>query len=424
MDGARAAGHNAAMAQAEPMPPRGDEILGDATRGDAAAVDLAGRTVLQVVPALDAGGVERTAVDVARAVAQAGGRSLVVSAGGRLERELEAAGVEALRLPLDTRSPADLLHNAQALRRLIIRERIDVVHARSRLPAWAALWAARRTGAAFVTTYAGIYNARSRLKRAYNGVMARGDVVIANSEFTRAHLLAQHGADTARVVAIPRGLDLARFDPAAVSAERVSKARAAFGRLQNDPRTVLLLAGRLTRWKGQALAIEALARAVGRGGDLGLVLVGDDQGRTAYREELTAAAARLGVADRVRLVGHWDDMPAAYLACDAALAPSLEPEAFGRTAVEPQAMGRPVLAADHGGARETVQDGVTGLRATPGDLDAWTEALLTAARWSPAERAAMGEAGRAWVRPRFSVQAMTAATLQVYAGLLAGRARR
>ena len=404
MDAGAAPRQNAAMAQAR--------------------TDLAGRTILQVVPALDAGGVERTAVDVAKAVAATGARSIVVSAGGRLEPELEAAGVTSRRLALDSRSPAALLANARALRRMIEAEGIDLVHARSRLPAWAAMWAARRAGAAFVTTYAGIYNARSGLKRGYNRIMARGDVVIANSAFTREHVLAEHGVGPDRVVAIPRGLDLARFDADAVSPQRVAAARLDLGRADDDERAWLLLAGRLTRWKGQTLAVEALARAVARGTDAVLVLAGDDQGRTAYREELQALAEQLGLGDRVRIAGHVDDMPATYLACDAVLAPSLEPEAFGRTAAEPQALGRPVLAADHGGARETVAPEVTGLLVAPGDGEAWAQAIARAAAWTPAERDAMGAAGQARVRALFSVQSMTDATLAIYARLLAGRPGR
>ena len=393
----------------------------DPPRPTDAAVSLAGRTILQVVPALQAGGVERTAVDVAIAVARADGRSFVVSEGGRLEAELTAGGVEALHLPLEGKAPWTLASNAVALRRLIRERRIDLVHARSRAPAWSALWAARRSGVAFVTTYAGIYNAGSRLKRGYNAVMARGDRVIANSAFTAAHLIAEHGTDPLRVLAIPRGLDLARFDPAAVTPERVERMRVHFGLDGARLRPTALLAGRLTRWKGQALAVEALARAVGDGADLALVLAGDDQGRTGYRQELLALAERLGVADRLRLVGHVDDMPAAYLACDFAIAPSLDPEAFGRTAAEPQAMGRPVLAADHGAARETVEDGVGGRLVAPADVRAWGQALAVASRWTPAEREAMGAAGAERVRRLYSVEAMTAATLAVYRGLLASR---
>ena len=377
-----------------------------------------GTVTLQVTPALDAGGVERTTVDMAAAVVAADGRALVASRGGRLEAELAAAGGRLMRLPVDTKSPLALWRNAGRLRALIAREGVTLVHARSRASAWSALSAARRAGVPFVTTYAGVYAARSAAKRLYNSVMARGDLVIANSQFTRDHLLAEHrGLDPARVVAIPRGIDLAAFDPDAVAPSRVAAARADMGLEPRDRRPVVLLAGRLTRWKGQGLMVEALARS---GADAVLVLAGDDQGRTGYRDDLVRLAAAHGVAGRVRVCGHLADMPAAYLACDLAVAPSLEPEAFGRTAVEPQALRRPVLAADHGAPRETVEPGVTGWRVPPGDADAWAQALARALAASPDARARMGEAGHARVVRLYSLRAMTDATLLAYARLLDG----
>ena len=382
-----------------------------------------GACVLQVVPALDAGGVEQTALDMARAVAVAGGVALAASAGGRLEAELARRGGELVRMPLDRKAPWTLLANAARLERLIRARGVEVVHARSRAPAWSALLAARRTGAAFVTTYHGVYNARSGLKRAYNRVMASGDVVIANSAFTAEHLLAEHpGVDPSRVVTIPRGVDLARFRPDLVTTDRVAAVRNAWGLAPDDRRPVALLAARLTAWKGQRLLIEALARLQGQG-ELVLVLAGDDQGRTAYTDSLRAAAAEAGLSERVWIVGHCADMPAAYLAADFACAPSLDPEAFGRTAVEPQAMGRPVLAADHGAVRETVEDGVTGWRVAPGDADAWAAALARVLDTPAGARAAMGAAGRARVERFYSLETMTAATLGVYARLLAERRR-
>ncbi len=382
-----------------------------------------GACVLQVVPALDAGGVEQTTLDMAQAIDEAGGVALVASAGGRLQAELARRGGELVRMPLDRKAPWTLLANAARLERLIRSRGVDLVHARSRAPAWSALMAARRTGVTFVTTYHGVYNARSGPKRAYNRVMARGDAVIANSAFTAAHLLAEHpGVDPARVATIPRGVDLARFSPDRVSAGRVAAMRAAWGLAADDRRPVALLAARLTSWKGQRLLIDALARLRGREEPV-LVLAGDDQGRTAYTDSLRAATAEAGLAERVRIVGHCADMPAAYLAADFACAPSLDPEAFGRTAVEPQAMGRPVLAADHGAVRETVEDGVTGWRVPPRDAQAWAAALERMLAVSPHHRRAMGEAGRVRVERLYSLKAMTEATLGIYARLLAERRR-
>ena len=378
-----------------------------------------GFTLLQVVPALETGGVEQTALDVAAAVVAAGGRAIVVSSGGRLEPRLTALGATSIRLPVQSKNPLTVAANALKLRALIAREHVSIVHARSRAPALSARWAARAAGVPFVTTYAGIYNAGSPLKRWYNGVMASGDLVIANSGFTRAHLIAEHATDPDRVIAIPRGIDLDAFDPAAVSDERVASLTSMWGL---DARPTLLLAGRLTRWKGHALMLEALALLKARGVvDWQAIFAGDDQGRAGYRAELVAQIARLGLGAQVRLVGHCADMPAAYLAIEIAVAPSLEPEAFGRTAVEPQAMGRPVLAADHGGARETVIDGVSGWLVAPGDPAAWAEALEEALAAGPNAWDRMGEEGRANVRTRFSVEAMTRATLEAYGRLLARR---
>ena len=381
-------------------------------------------TLLQITPALDTGGVEQTTLDIARAVTAAGGRALVASRGGRMEGELARRGAELVRLDMATKNPLTMLDNARALGRVIRDEGVSLVHIRSRAPAFAALAAARRAGVPVVTTYHGVYNARSALKRWYNGVMVRGDVTIANSDFTRSHVLATHAVAPDRVLSIPRGVDLGRFDPAAVAPDRVAALREAWGMAPDETRTVFLLAGRLTRWKGQELVIRALGAAQLAGGPgMILVLAGDDQGRHEYTASLRALAELEGVAEAVRIVGHCADMPAAYLAADVALSPSLEPEAFGRTAVEPQAMGRPVLAAAHGGPAETVLDGETGWLLAPGSLQAWAAGLTAAALTSPARRAEMGAAGMARARRLYSLDAMCDATLAVYQQVLAEQAR-
>jgi glycosyltransferase involved in cell wall biosynthesis len=378
-------------------------------------------TVLQITPDLDSGGVEQTTLDVAAAIAAAGGRALVASAGGRMEGALAEAGGELVRLSVGSKSPLRMIFNALTLKALIAREGVDIVHVRSRAPMAAALWAARRTGAKVIATYHGVYKAGSNLKRWYNGLMTGGDLVIANSDFTRDHLIAEHGVEMSRVVAIPRGVDLSRFDPDRVSPTRVADLRRGWGLDPEDRRQVVLCAGRLTRWKGQVLLVEAAAQLEERGeSSFVLVFAGDDQGRTGYRHELEAAIVEAGV--QARIVGHCEDMPAAYLVADVVCAPSIEPEAFGRTAVEPQAMGRPVLAADHGAARETVVDGVTGWLVPPGDADAWADALVRALTQVREAREAMGRAGRARAAELYSVEAMTGATLAVYRRLLAGRA--
>jgi glycosyltransferase involved in cell wall biosynthesis len=379
-------------------------------------------TLLQVVPRLDTGGAEQTTIDVAAAVHAAGGRAVVASMGGRMEPALASAGGELARMTVHSKNPLTVLANALRLAALVRRRKVDLLHVRSRAPAFSAVLAARLTGVPLIATYHGVYNARSGLKRWYNGVMTRGEAVIANSQFTRTHVTAQHRVDPARVVAIPRGVDIARFDPAAVTDERKAALAQAWGLDPADRRVKILLAGRLTRWKGQALAIGAAARLKAEGrADFLLILAGDSQGRAGYQAELEAAIAGHGLQDQVRIVGHCADMPAAYALCDLAIAPSLDPEAFGRTAVEPQAMGRPVIAADHGATRETVVPGETGWLVPPGDEAAWARALAVALDAGAEGRARIGAAARERARRLYSVQAMCAATLRVYAEVLERR---
>jgi glycosyltransferase involved in cell wall biosynthesis len=380
-------------------------------------------TLLQVVPELETGGAEQTTIDVARAVIQAGGKALVATRGGRMTARLEADGARLAQMPVQSKNPMTMLGNAARLVDLIRQQNVSLIHARSRAPAFSALWAAHATGTPFVATYHGVYKANSGLKRWYNAVMTRGDLVIANSDYTRVHVLAEHHVDPAKVVTIPRGVDLDRFNPSWVTPDRVDALRAAWGVSANDSRCKVLLAGRLTRIKGHLTIIEAAARLKAQGrGDFLILFAGDDQGRTGYDEELRTAIAQAGLEGEVKIVGHCDDMPAAYLLCDIAVLPTTVPESFGRAAVEPQAMGRPVIASNHGGTVETVVDGVSGWLVAPGEPDLWAAAIARAIDIGRGRRMEMGHAGMNRTRQLYRVDAMCDATLAAYARVLEARA--
>ncbi|MEE2565161.1 glycosyltransferase family 4 protein [Hyphobacterium marinum] len=373
--------------------------------------------ILQVIPRLDTGGAERTTIEVAEALTRAGHTALVASEGGRQEGALDAAGARLFRMPLDSKTPWGLEANTARLVRLIRTEGVDLVHARSRAPAWSALRAARRTGIPFVTTYHGAYNARSGLKRFYNSVMARGDRVIANSNYIAAHVMEEHGVGPDRIAVIPRGVDIDRFARSPETVARAATLKAALG--VPEDRIVGVLPARLTRWKGQTVAIEAMAALKTEGGSLPyLLFVGDDQGRADYRQELETLIARYGLDSDIGLAGHQDDMPAIYALADFALNPSTDPEAFGRTAAEASAAGLPVIAADHGGAREVVLSGKTGWRVPPGDVPALAGAISELMGLNFEAHRRMGRAGAAHVAANFTVTGLQDSTLRVYRELL------
>lgn len=369
--------------------------------------------ILQVLPALVTGGVERGTIEIAEAQIAAGFRAIVASAGGPMVAELERLGARHVALPLDRKSPLALWRNAAGLAALARAEGVAILHARSRGPAWSALLAARRTGARFVTTYHGTYNEGFPGKRAYNAVMAKGDRVIAISHFIAGLIAERHGTPAERIRIIPRGVDPRRFDPALVAPERLALLRATWDVPEGYP--VILLPGRVTRWKGQGVLVEAMAATTGNAMAL---LVGNQGGKRDFVAELEARIAALGLGGRVRLVGHAEDMAAALLLADVVVHASTDAEAFGRTVIEAQAMARPVIASDLGGPRETVADGVTGWRVPPGDAAALAAALTRVLAMAAPERAAIGAAARQAVLAHYTTRAMQDATIAVYRELL------
>lgn len=375
--------------------------------------------VLQVLPRLETGGVERGTADIAAALVRAGWRAVVASAGGPMVREIERAGATHVTLPVESKNPWVICRNVGRLAEVIARHRVSLVHARSRAPAWSAWSAAQRQNVPFLTTFHGTYNFKSGLKRRYNAIMTRGVRVIAISEFIGRHVVDVYGVDPGRVHVIPRGIDLAAFDTARVSPERVMQLARAWRLPDGVP--VVMLPGRLTRWKGQTVLIEALARLGRR--DLSCLLVGSDQGRADYRAELEKLIAARGLEGVVRVVDHCRDMPAAFMLADVVVSASTDPEAFGRVVAEAGAMGRPVVATDHGGAREIVRPGETGWLVPPGDPDALAAALAEALSLDAGQRHALAETTVAHIRARFSREQMAEATLYVYKDILAERGR-
>jgi glycosyltransferase involved in cell wall biosynthesis len=406
------------------MHPYGDSLSAGLAFPSPQSHVLTGRTLLQIIPEMDAGGAERTTVDIAEALTHLGARALVATEGGRLIGELQTKGGVWIPFPAKTKNPFLMMLNARKLMRICIEERVSLIHARSRAPAWVALMAARTLNLPFVTTYHGSYSGKSAIKVLYNSVMARGDRVIANSHYTSDLIMKAYPASKSRLRVIHRGTDMMVFSPSSVSFDRVEAIRKQW-KLQPHERAVLL-AARLTEWKGQKVLIEAARRLKDQGvNDVVFILAGDAQGRTTYVRELDTLITSLGLSECVRRVGHCTDMPAAFLAASVVAVPSTEPEAFGRSAVEAQAMGTPVVVSNLGAVPETVlappqvaMGQHTGWHVAAGDAVALAHSLGDALMMQASVRDALARRARTHVERHFSLERMVDSTLHVYAEVL------
>lgn len=373
--------------------------------------------ILQVLPELRAGGVERGTIEMAQAIQDAGWQAVVASAGGAMVHALKQMGAKHIQLPLETKNPFKMRANAAALARVIKEHQVDIVHARSRAPAWSAYWAAQKTGARFITTFHGTYGMQNKWKKKYNAIMTKGERVIAISEFIAAHIREHYEVDAQKLRIIHRGVDVERFSQDKVTGMRVQDVAKSW--LMPDDAThvpVILLPGRITRWKGQAVLLQALAKIK----DLPFfcVLLGDDAGHPTFRKELEESIIKLGLAGKARIAPNTSSMAEAYMLASVVVAPSTDPEAFGRIPIEAQAMGKPIIATNHGGFRETVIDGETGWLVPPADVDALADRLRKALALTPEEREAWAQRARHYACEYFSSDLMKHKTINVYSELL------
>ena len=374
--------------------------------------------VLQIIPKLDGGGAEAATLEITRALKSKGHDAFIASEGGRLEREIKQAGGEIFHLPVASKNPLTIWRNIRRLKKLCRAMNVNLIHARSRAPAWSAYFAARQLGIAFITTYHSKVHAKPKAKVFYNAIMTRGAAVIANSRYTASQIAQIHKTPQDKIHIVPRGCDADYFNP-----ENIMQAERAALRAQwqaDEDTFVVLCPARLTAWKGQDLLIEAF-------GDLmvaeprtkaKLVLVGDAQGRTAYQKHLENRITEKGLTNRVIFTGHVTNMPQVYAAADITVLPSRKPEPFGRTAIEAQAAGCPVIASDEGGFCETVlteaEGAAHGWRVPANRLDTLTQALQEALHTPQAERVEKGQKARQFIATTFTLDNMCAQTINIY----------
>ena len=377
-------------------------------------------TVLIVVPTLGAGAAEHGAVELVRLLRAAGHHAIVAARAGRLLGAVTALGGEFVPLDVASKNPIVMLRNAAALVRLARRRHCDVIHALGRAGAWSASLAARRCNVPFVTGWFKGFREQNFLKRLYNGVMARGDHVIATSEDIAQLIHERYGTRWERLAVVPLSIDFAPFDPAQVARQRVTAMRKAWG---VEPETrVILVTGRIVRRKGHHVVVKALKRLKDMGlTDFLCVFVGEDHGRTTYTGELWDLVLASGVMDHVRMAAPVRDMPAAYAAASVVVSAAVQLEGVQRAILEAQAMARPVIVSDLAAGPDVVltapavpDNRVSGLRFPSGDEAALAGALMRLLAMPETARGAMGRRGRAWVLDHFDADRGARRMLALY----------
>ena len=377
-------------------------------------------SILIVVPALDAGAADVGALGLVRILTAAGHRAIVASQAGRLVADVTAAGGEFVALDLASNNPLRMLRNTAALSRIARERNCDAIHALGRSAAWSAYFAARLRGIPFMTSWYKGFRDQNIFKHMYNGVMARGDRVVAVSEQIAQLINDRYGMPWERITVVPSSVDLGRFDPAEIAPERVEAMRHAWS-IQRDTR-VILIVGRIVRRKGHHVVVKAAKRLKEMGfKDFLCVFVGEDRGRTHYTGELWDLVLATGTMDVVRMAAPVFDMPAAYAAASVVVSAAVQPEGLQRTILEAQAMARPVIASDLGAGPDVVltppavpENRITGLRFHTGDDTALTAALLRLFALPEPVRRAMGARGRDWVLSHFNAPAIAEQTLRLY----------
>ena len=372
--------------------------------------------VLQVLPELEMGGVEIGTVEIAGGLQKKGIKNFVASQGGRLVYDLEKIKVEHLTLPLKTKNIFKMRKNADKLAQFIREKGINIVHARSRAPAWSAYWAAKKAGVHFMTTFHGTYGLGPwGLKKLYNRVMTYGERVIAISEHIKRHILANYKISEDKIRLVHRCVNTEKFSPETVTPERMINTVRDYN--IPDDKKVLLLGGRITRWKGQHLLVEALSKVKNQ--NYYCIIAGDEQGREDYVKELKGLIAKYKLEDRVAIFGKVLDMPALMMVSNVILSTAIEPEAFGRIAIEGQAMGKIVVASNHGGSLDSVIDGKTGRLFYNNNAASLAEAIDWALSLSEEEEEKIAKAAIKNVKDNFTKEIMCAKTIKVYEELMA-----
>ena len=377
--------------------------------------------VLQVIPKLGYGGAETGCYDLAHYLPENNCTSYIVTSGGELIKYIDKKKVKLIRLPVHTKNPILMFLNSIILVMIILFFNISIVHARSRAPAWSCLLATKITGRKFVTTFHGTYNFNSFIKKFYNSVMVRSDLIIAGSNFIFAHINTNYSKyinSTKKFLVIFRGINVNYFDPTTTTETDEDQLIYNWG-LKKDKK-LILLPGRLTPWKGQEIFIEALNLVNQKLGYeiFYAVILGSDQGRDVYTKKIKRLAERYRLVNQVKFIKHCKNMPLAYKISDIVVSASIEPEAFGRVAIEAQAMEKPIIASNIGGSNETIINDNTGFLFESENPESLSKKILEVFNLDESTLKSMGNEGRKNIIKKFNVEKMCFSTYSEYKKLL------
>ncbi|MDA9707829.1 glycosyltransferase family 4 protein [Alphaproteobacteria bacterium] len=370
-------------------------------------------SVMQVLPHLNSGGLVSGAVEISKELVNSGFKSIVVSSGGYKENEIIRNNSILEVLPVHSKNIFTIFNNKKKLIDLAIKYNIHLIHARSRAPAWSAYFAAKELNLPFVTTFHGTYGTENFFKKKYNSIMLKGNAIIAISKFIKKHIQGEYGI-TENIYVIPRGVNTNIFSPNKVSSARLINAAKKISIEGNDQ--IILLPGRLTNWKGHKLAIKAISRLKAK--NFKLVFIGDLQGRIKYRNELINLATTLNIANKVIFINHTRDLPSYLMLSDLVLSCSTKPEAFGRTVLEAQAMGKPVIAFNHGGSVELINDNENGTLCKVADIDDLAANIEKVLQLSIYKRKVLSKKSISNVNKKYLTKFMCKKTLNLYIKLI------
>lgn len=369
-------------------------------------------TILQILPSLHSGGVERGTLDIAQRLVSEGYQSIVLSSGGPLVKDLEHLGSKHITLPVHTKNPFKIWYNSKIITSLIHNHKIDLMHVRSRAPAWSVYWASQSTGTPFITTFHGTYGHKSKLKRWYNSAMLRGSQTIAVSDFIAKHIKNTYPDYPCHSQVIYRGINTELFKPVFSQTEQheIEHLKSTWNIPSN--KKILLLPGRLTRIKGHHLLLEALQKVDPE--KVYVLIVGDEPGKGQYKTELEKQIMNAKLSRSVKLTGHLSNMKLAYALCDIVISATTKPEAFGRVACEAQAMKKLVIASRHGGSNETISPELRSLMFTPNDASDLANSINKAINILDNDISNLATTSRTYIENNFTLDKMCRDTLKLY----------